>query len=95
MRLQSEPQPSKNPMSHLRKNPSNNLKPNTAGNASNTKNPTIYNINNTLVCWAKGLVDQASEVPRIFFSQFLIDLGHSKLFIFIFVILEKRLKKNN
>ena len=34
--LQSEPQPSKNPMSHLRKNPSNNLKPNTAGNASNT-----------------------------------------------------------
>ena len=36
VRLQSEPQPSKNPMSHLRKNPSNNLKPNTAGNASNT-----------------------------------------------------------
>ena len=36
VRLQSEPQPSKNPMSHLGKNPSNNLKPNTAGNASNT-----------------------------------------------------------
>ena len=36
VRLQSEPQPSKNPMSHLGKNPSNNLKSNTAGNASNT-----------------------------------------------------------
>ena len=40
---------------------------------------------NTLVRWDKWLVNQASDVPSIIFLWFLIDLGHSKLFIFIFV----------
>ena len=39
---------------------------------------------NTLVCWANG-TNESSTKPLI--SYFLIDLGHSKLFIFIFVIL--------
>ena len=36
--------------------------------------------------WDKWIVDQESDVPSIFFIL-LINLGHSKLFIFIFVIL--------
>ena len=34
--------------------------------------------------WDKRIVDQESDVPSI---KFFIDLGHSKLSIFIFVIL--------
>ena len=40
--------------------------------------------------WDKWLLDQASNVPSIFFFIFLIDLGHWKLFIFIFVIFQKK-----
>ena len=35
----------------------------------------------------KWIVDQESDVPSIIFFILFIDLGHSKLFIFIFVIL--------
>jgi hypothetical protein len=81
-------------MSHLKKNPSNNLKPNTAGNASNTKNPTIYNINNTLICWAKRLVDQASEVPRIFFFTISYRLRALKTLYFYFCKFIKKKHRN-
>ena len=37
--------------------------------------------------WDKRIVDQESDVPSIIFFILFIDLGHSKLFIFIFVIL--------
>ena len=41
---------------------------------------------NTLVRWDKWFVDLASDFPGIvFFLKFLIDLGHWKLFILIFV----------
>ena len=40
---------------------------------------------NTLGRWDERLIDQASDVPSIIIFKFLIDLGHSKLFIFIFV----------
>ena len=33
--------------------------------------------------WDKWIVDQASDVPSIIFFKFLIDSGHSKLFIFV------------
>ena len=33
----------------------------------------------------KRIVDQASDVPSIIFFRLFIDLGHSKLFTFIFV----------
>ena len=39
--------------------------------------------------WDKWIVDQASDVPSIIFLRLFIDLGHSKLFTFIFVFLEK------
>ena len=49
-----------------------------------------------LVRWNKWLADQASDVPRITFLEFLIDLGHSKLFVFIFVYVAiKYVKKIN
>ena len=53
-----------------------------------TKNPSIYNILR-LVAWTVGkrIIDQESDVPSIFFYILFIDLGHSKLFIFIFLIL--------
>ena len=44
--------------------------------------------------WDKRIIDQESDVPSIIFSIILIDLGHSKLFIFIFVILLKNIKMN-
>ena len=52
-----------------------------------TKNPSIYNILR-LVAWTVGkrIIDQESDVPSIIFYILFIDLGHSKLFIFIFVI---------
>ena len=37
--------------------------------------------------WDKRIVDQESDVPNIIFFILFIDLGHSKLFIFISVIL--------
>ena len=37
--------------------------------------------------WDKRIVDQESDVRSIIFLILLIDLGHLKLFIFIFVIL--------
>ena len=37
--------------------------------------------------WDKCIVDQESDVPKKKFLYFFIDLGNSKLFIFIFVIL--------
>ena len=37
--------------------------------------------------WDKRIVDQESDVPSIIFLILFIDLGHSKLFIIIFVIL--------
>ena len=37
--------------------------------------------------WDKRIVDQDSDVPSIIFHILFIDLGHSKLFIFIFVVL--------
>ena len=40
--------------------------------------------------WDKQIVHQESDVPStIFFYIFFIDIGHSKLFIIIFVILQK------
>ena len=36
--------------------------------------------------WDKRIVNQESDVPSIIFLILVIDLGHSKLFIFIFVI---------
>ena len=44
-------------------------------------NPSIYNI----IRWDERIVDQASDVPTIIFIRLFIDLGHSKLFTFIFV----------
>ena len=55
-----------------------------------TRNLTIYNIICLLGRWDKRLIDQASEVSNIFFFIFLIGFGHSKLFIFIFVISYKK-----
>ena len=49
---------------------------------------------NMLGCWDEWLIDQASDVPSIFFFKSLIDLGHSKLFIFVFVKLQKNWKLN-
>ena len=37
----------------------------------------------------KRIVDQASDVPSIIFFRLFIDLGHSKLFTFIFVFFKK------
>ena len=45
---------------------------------------------NLLVCWANETNNSSTKrltFHVFFFSYFLIDLGHSKLFIFIFVIL--------
>ena len=36
--------------------------------------------------WDKRIVNQASDVPSIIFFHHFLDLGHSNLFIFIFVI---------
>ena len=38
----------------------------------------------------KQIVDQASDVPSIIFFRLFIDLGHSKLFTFIFVFFLKK-----
>ena len=52
-------------------------------------NPTIYNI----ICWFAGLMGQMTRRPCVWHSKYYffiisyIDLEHSKLFIFIFVIL--------
>ena len=45
-----------------------------------TKNPTIYNI----MCWFAGTPKRLMFQALFFFFKFFIDLGHSKLFIFIF-----------
>ena len=47
---------------------------------------------NTLVCWANGTSDLLTKHLKfqVIFSKFLIDLGHSKLFLFIFVIFKKK-----
>ena len=59
-----------------------------SGAALSIRNPTIFNIIRWVALgqWDKRLVDQASDVPSKFFIYFLIDLGHSKLFISTFVI---------
>ena len=45
--------------------------------------------------WDKRLVDQESDIPTILL-EFLIDLRHSNLFIFIFVVLlKKKINKLN
>ena len=44
--------------------------------------------------WDKRIVDQESDVPCIIFFILFIDLGHSKLFILIFVNLEIYKKLN-
>ena len=51
---------------------------------------------NTLLLQDKWLVDQASDVPSVWCSKhyFFIDLGHSKLFIFIFDNLWKNKRIN-
>ena len=40
---------------------------------------------NTLGCQVDCLIDQASDIPSIIFFRLFTDLGHSKLFTFIFV----------
>ena len=51
-------------------------------------NQSIYNILRWLLGrWDKLIVDQESDVPNIIFFILFIDLGHSKLFMFFFVIL--------
>jgi hypothetical protein len=42
--------------------------------------------------WDKKIVYQESNVPSIIFFILFLDLGHSKLFISIFVILKKKLE---
>ena len=44
--------------------------------------------------WDKRIVDQESDVPSIISFILFIDLGHSKLFIFIFVIFLENKKIN-
>ena len=39
--------------------------------------------------WDKRIVHQASDVPSIIFFRLFIDLGHSKLFTFIFLFFLK------
>ena len=41
------------------------------------------------------IVDQASDVPSIIFFRLFIDLGHSKLFTFIFVFFRKNKQIEN
>ena len=53
-----------------------------------TKNPSIYNT----LRWVAWTMGQTNRRPRVWCSKYyffilFIDLGHSKLFIFIFVIL--------
>ena len=45
--------------------------------------------------WDKRIVDHESDVPSTIFFILFTDLGHSKHFIFIFVILYKKNKKIN
>ena len=45
--------------------------------------------------WDKRIVDQESDVPSIIFLILFIDLGISKLFFFIFVILYRKNWKMN
>jgi hypothetical protein len=58
-----------------------------------TRNPTIYNI----ICWFAGPMGQTTPRPSVWRSKyffFRISYRHSKLFIFIFVILKKNKKIN-
>ena len=53
--------------------------------AAKIRQSTIYYAG-LLGRWDKRIVDQESDVPSIIFFILIIDLGHSKLFIFIFVL---------
>ena len=44
--------------------------------------------------WDKQIVDQESDVSSTIFSILFIDLGHSKLFVFTFVIFQENKKIN-
>ena len=46
------------------------------------RQPTMYYAG-LLGRWDKQIVDQESDVPSIIFFILFIDLGHSKLFIFV------------
>ena len=55
---------------------------------SEIRQSTIYYAG-LLGWWNKWIVDQESDVPSTIFFILFIDLGHSKLFILIFVIWKK------
>ena len=55
-----------------------------AKNQHKIRQSTIYYAG-LLGGWYKWIVDQESDAPSIIFFILFIDLGHSKLFIFIFV----------
>ena len=57
-----------------------------SGETIEIRQSTIYYVG-LLGRWHKRIVDQESDVPSIISFILFIDLGHSKLFIFIFVIL--------
>ena len=66
----------------------NNIMLNQSQKASNLKirqSPIYYT--GLLGRWDKRIVDQESDVPSIIFFILFTDLGYSKLFNFIFVIL--------
>ena len=69
-------------------------KPSLENIISKAKNPSIYNILHWFA-WTmvQRIVNQGSDVPRIIFFHHFLDLGHSKLFIFIFVIFRKLREK--
>ena len=61
------------------------------GSFDHSRNPSIYNI----IHWVAWTMGQTNRRPRERCSNYysfilFIDLGHSKLFIFIFVILLKK-----